>query len=475
MRVVLCVHGYPPELVGGTELLVRDLAHALARCGDRVTVVAGTLARSEGGVARREEREPVAGAGAVRVVRLARPDLYHDHWQKTRSAAIARAFREVLRAARPDVVHVHHWLRLSRDLVLAAAREGVPAVVSLHDHFTTCPLVFRVDTGTRRPCARVAGPGPCLPCLARVPPRTPWVPPAEQALRLGERAHELARELALARVVTVPGAAHGRAIAAGLAGGTPPAFEVLPPPAAVEPAPRPPLAPPSAQEPLLLGSWGALSEVKGTDLLVEALARTRDPARFELRLAGAEPEPGWLARLQARFSAVRVHHEPAFEREALGELAATNVHLFISGSRAPESHGRVLDEARALGLAAVLPDAGAFAERARAEGAAALYPPGDAAALAALLDALRDDPKRLARLRDEAPAAACGLLSPAAHAARTRALLAEAVRRGAPPPDELPAEEWYAGRMAEFAEAEWDRRLSETAPDAFGPPPDAER
>ena len=43
MRVMLAVHGYPPELDGGTERHVEGLATGLIARGHDVTVLAGTL------------------------------------------------------------------------------------------------------------------------------------------------------------------------------------------------------------------------------------------------------------------------------------------------------------------------------------------------------------------------------------------------------------------------------------------------
>ena len=47
MKVLLAVHGFPPELKGGTELVAATDAAALARSGCEVVVVTGTLARAE--------------------------------------------------------------------------------------------------------------------------------------------------------------------------------------------------------------------------------------------------------------------------------------------------------------------------------------------------------------------------------------------------------------------------------------------
>lgn len=457
MKLLLCVHGYPPELVGGTELAARSLAHALARRGDEVVVVAGTVERATGDeVERRTTTESVDGATSpIRVHRLARPDLYFDHWQKSRSVRVAAAFRELLREERPDLVHVHHWLRLTRDLVALAAAEGIPAIVSLHDAWVSCPLAFRVRPESEAACELPLAAPTCLPCVGQLPPRTPWVPLEMQFMSFAQRTGELLRELRLARALLVPTEGHGERLRAFL-GDEAEGIELaaLPPAAPPRWSPREPLALPAPGEPLRLGAWGRCSRLKGTDLLFEALDGLEDPAGIELVLAGPEESPGFVDALRRRFPRARVEACGAFDHEALDAHPVTRVHAMVAAGRAPESFGLVLEEARALGLPAILPEHGAFAERAGEETGAVLFAPGDAAALRGVLRALRETPERLAVLRDAVPPP----VSEEALALHHRERYAAAVALG--PPEGAPEPEWYAERMERFAEEEWDRRLS---------------
>ena len=84
----------------------------------------------------------------------------------------------------------------------------------------------------------------------------------------------------------------------------------------------------------------------------------------------------------------------AFEH---AELERTPFHLAVLPSLCPETHGFVLDEAQMLGLPALASDLGAYAERLGAGGRS--FPRGDAGALARELDALVEDPARLAAMR----------------------------------------------------------------------------
>lgn len=431
MKVLLAAHGYPPELVGGTESTVRALAHGLARAGHEVVVVCGTL-RHEQGFRRSLEHDEVDGK-RLRVHKIHRADLYFDHWQKSASARAARAFQDVLREERPDLVHVHHWIRLSRDLVHRAAQERIPAVVTLHDLWTTCLVTFRVRPESGAFCHEPLAPSPCIRCASQVPPRTPWRGYEEQGIALLERRTDLARELELARAVLAPTRAHAEAVTRYL--GLAPerlSLRVVPHGRDLGLAPRAPLAPPARHGRLELGAWGHLYRLKGADHVLRALARL--PAgRVRLHLAGGEPEPAFAAEVHALARGLDVRFHGPYEAAALGAHPVSAVHAFVSGTLAHESWGLVLDEAVALGLPLVLPRAGAYAERLREGEGALFYAPGDERELAAVLARLHDEPGLWEDLRARLPAPGEFVPSMAEHVRVHLAVYEEALRAGAPP------------------------------------------
>lgn len=474
MKVLFAVHGYPPELVGGTENTVQALARGVARAGGEAVVVAGSLDWESGyRVSESTDTDPVSGR-PVAVYRIHRDDLYFDHWHKSVSARVARDFRAILERERPDVVHVHHWLRLTRDLVAVAARVGIPAAVTLHDLWTTCPITFRVRSDTGAFCESPMAADPCLGCSGRVPPRTPWVDVGQSHMLLAERRADVVRELSLARVVAVPSRAHARSVAEFL-GLDPDALRlrVVPPGRDLE---LPRLAPreaPSADRPLVLTTWGHHSSLKGTDLLVEAIGRLPDPGRVELHVLGECVTPAYEAELRRLADGLPVRFHGAFAgTPALADHPGVDAHLMVSGTRARESWGMVVDEALRLGLPCVLPRAGAFVERVQgAQGAggdgawALLFDPGDPASLAAALQSVLDDPDRLVRLRAALPEPAAIVPTLAEHVAGWTALYEEVVPLGGP---EVEEPDWWQDRMRAAFEADWDASLRQRSASEVG-------
>ena len=460
MRILLATHGFPPEQVGGVELHTRELAFELARLGQQIFVVAGTLERSARPgelTLRRESIQDPAGQ-RIEVARIARHDLYFDHWHKSLSADVARAFRELLLEFRPDIVHVQHWIRLSRDLVTVAARAGIPSVVTLHDSWASCPIVFRVRPDTLRACDAIVGPHPCIACAERVPPRTPWVPTDSAYMLLALRQRDIAREIDLARARIAPSRAHARALERWLGRASDSLdVEIIAPCAQ-------PLAPRSARDGaglksslrnLGLTTWSQIARHKGLDVLIEAFklasARLTGERSLSLHVLGAVADPGHFAELREATAGTRVSWGKAHEQPE-NSLAQ----IFVSSSRAHESYGVSVDEAAGLGLALLLPDAPAFLER--FQDVALFYASGSASSLADEIVRLAHEPARLESARRAAVQYASRLSSNGSHAQRHLTLYERAVAAGAPA---TAPENWFDARMSMQATLEWDRALSQ--------------
>lgn len=452
MKILLAAHGYPPELVGGTESATRALAHGLVRHGHEVVVVAGTL-RHEQGFRRSLELDPVEGGagGPIRVHKIHRADLYFDHWQKSGSARASVAFRDVLREERPELVHVQHWIRLSRDLVQRAALERIPSVVTLHDLWTTCLVTFRVKPESGEFCEVRLAPSPCIRCAAQVPPRTPWLSFEAQGVALLERSADLARELELARAVLAPTRAHAEAVTRYL-GVAQESLRVRVVPHGRDLAlrARAPLPPPAASGKLVLGMWGHLYRLKGADRVLRALHALREPERVTLHVAGGEPEAAFAREVHELARGLDVTFHGPYSVDGLAQHPVSAVHAFVSGTRAHESFGLVLDEAVALGLPLVLPRSGAYAERLREGQGALFYEPGSETSLAAVLERLLSEPGLLEGLRAGLPNAREFTPSSEDNVRAHLAVYEEARRAGAPEVRAVPGRErmWQAAEDA---------------------------
>ncbi|MDP6386886.1 MAG: glycosyltransferase [Planctomycetota bacterium] len=458
MKVLLAVHGYPPELCGGTEGSTQALARSAAAGGVEVMVVAGSLEHGEEfSVSEDVDRDPQTGAG-VRVRRMHRSDLYFDHWHKLHSEEVGRAFTDILEEWRPDVVHVMHWLRLSDDLVLRAARAGIPSLVTMNDHLTSCLLSLRVHPEQRAPCEETHAAMVCMTCAGAFPPRTPWVPPEQQLVLFGQRKAQLDRELDLAQFRIVPSQAHGEALVRHT--GRSQSALVIPPARAERLRPSPPLPAPDGDQPLRLGLWSGGGAAKGARSILSALMRVVGAglARpVELHLAGIEPMDTAAVDLPKGLTCIQ--HGP-FKHDELSQHPVARVHAALVGSLAPESYGLVADEAFELGLPTLLPSAPALVERFQDQAGVEFYDQASEESLAEALGSL------CARLPLALPTR--GDIAPGRQAITAMHMdLWERVC-GVPAPEGVPAESWFEARIRSEAQASWDRQCSQVSAEDLG-------
>lgn len=158
MRILLLAQWYEP-IIGGEEIHVRSLAHALSRRGHEVVVAA--LAHPD--------REPVYADGPVEVHRLsasvqAVPWLFKDTARQSAppfpDPNVARALRRLLKSRKFDVVHAHNWMVHS---YIPVRERSIPLVLTLHDFSYICAKKVLLYQG-----AECRGPavGKCIRCVS---------------------------------------------------------------------------------------------------------------------------------------------------------------------------------------------------------------------------------------------------------------------------------------------------------------------
>ncbi len=419
MDVVHITHQFAPETRGGVESYVLDVATAQQEAGMRVHVLSGTHAPRP-----RVTVAPFTVAG-LSCHRLHRDDLYFDLHGKQWHPGVGDAVAAFLREHRPQVVHVHQWLRLTGDLVRIAREQGIPAVITVHDYYTTCPRAFRRRPG-HGPCAEPLGSAACVTCA----PCYGHEGEAERREAVDLFAQTMRAELthAAAVLVAVDGTAD---LVAHTTGVDRDRFTVLPlgyrrrwPGAELLPGP-------TAGEPFRFAFWGGVAPHKGVAELLRAfrsLCAEGLAGAAELHVLGHFATTQFRTELEALAAGLPVTLHGPF---ATADLRALRPHVGVFPSTCLETFGIVLDECFELGLPCVVSDLGALGGRAGNGGLR--VPAGDVAALATTLGRFLREPELWARLRAGLPAPAPDV---AGHCRLLERIYA-AARRG-PAPDGSP-------------------------------------
>jgi FkbM family methyltransferase len=147
-----------------------------------------------------------------------------------------------------------------------------------------------------------------------------------------------------------------------------------------------------------LGVFGTLQKSKGQEDAIRALALLVERGRdVELLLAGW-PDPDYRAELQVLINAHGLADRiqiPGFLPDPFIAMRETNIVLACSRG---EAFGRTVVEGMLLGKPVIYAAAGGFLET-MIDGQTGLsYPPGDAAALAARIETVLDDPQQAAAM-----------------------------------------------------------------------------
>lgn len=427
MKIVEAVHGFPPEVVGGTERYVQRITEGLRDQGHEMYVYAGSLEWMEDFTVEAMERD------GYELTKVHRNDLYFDRWDKAYNPLVDENFREYLKARKPDLVHVHHWVRLTSNLCALSVQLGIPVVVTLHDLYATCPRFFRMkDDGSY--CVQPLSPESCVHCAER------WLFQRDPEIRsaVASFSADILDELTYATRVLTPSETHADTIRERLALKDL-AIQVLPHGSLtdLEPAPRP-------------GEGGKLKAVyfshlypfKGPRLLLEAYKLMERRDEMELHLFGGEVLPDFAKELKAFAQGMDVAFHGPYKPEDLSNFP---MDLIVIPTLLAESYSFILDEAAALSVPVVASDSGALRERAGES--VLLFRKGDAKGLASVLDRLAADRGELERMRAASPVR---VLSMEEHLERLDAVYREAKVEG--------AKDFGEDRIFDRLKEQWERR-----------------
>ena len=245
-------------------------------------------------------------------------------------------------------IHYHHLLGHGEHIARLPARLGVGYDFTAHDYFTICPQISLTQRDSRY-CGEL-GVQQCTDCLAESP-----APGGADILGWRRRHAEF---LNSARFVMAP----ARDALLRLAPHVPGAALRLVPhtdidPAAPLPEPHPP--PLAADRPLRIAVIGALSTIKGADLLEDvAVAARKCGAPVEFHLIGY----GYRA-LKTQPHAHLTVHGRYDEKDLPDHLRGLQPDLVWFPALWPETYSYTLSACLQGGWPVVAPNIGAFAER----------------------------------------------------------------------------------------------------------------
>lgn len=380
MRVLVASNVFPPNFIGGAELIAHYQAKALQRAGHEVEVFAGEIQAF--GNHHDARHEVWDGIPVTRISMLPRD--YEPGFVNFSHPPIERRFREVLERFRPEVFHAHNLIGLSAALPALAREAGAATVVTLHDHWGYCfkNTIIKEGTTVCRDFSRCAE---CQPVIddgaARaIPIRfrkdfvrlmlsevdtlvSPSRYLAESYVRAGyprERMHVVWNGIDIAR------------------------FDAI----ARKPAPGE----------LRLTYLGILAPHKGVQTLMEALGHLPPGAPVRVNLVGdGESAPLYRQILERNGRAEHVRFWGRLDPSRVGEAFA-ETDVLVLPSIWPENQPVSITEAMACHVPAIVSNMGGMLELVQDGVSGDVFQAGDVRDLAMKIEGYLADPSRAARL-----------------------------------------------------------------------------
>ncbi len=361
---------------GGAEGYMLDLATLQRADGDEVAFF---------GMDHPDNDQECAGVPAPYAAFDVTPDTLREKvalagrmvWSRSAQRGMSAALEEF----RPDVVHAHNiYHQLSPSVVHAAARRGVPVVLTMHDYKLACPTYQLLDHGR-----------PCTACVTG----GPWQA-ARRACRDGSRGKSAvaAVEVSIHRRFGAYDGVRRLVAPSRFLADTMAAAGVYPDRLRVQPN-FTDLDVPVRQGPATRGVVfaGRLSAEKGVDVLVRAVGRAsaelEDRSGVLLDVAGDGPERDALEELAAEVAPGRVRFHGRLPRADLMTLVGSATVSAVP-SRWHENQPLAVLESYALGVPVITTDLGGLPELVD-ESTGWVRPAEDVAGLAgAVVEALRD-------------------------------------------------------------------------------------
>jgi glycosyltransferase involved in cell wall biosynthesis len=159
-NILVVANHFPPEAIGGAEVVAHRQALALRQRGFEVTVLAGAIPREgfESGALRVDE---VDGLTVYRLAVQSHSPDGNFHWP----AAAAR-LRAIVESCGVDIVHFHNVTGLGANLIAEARSLGCRTVVTLHDHWGFCFKNTRLHADGQV-CSNAEDCGSCLSTIVQ--------------------------------------------------------------------------------------------------------------------------------------------------------------------------------------------------------------------------------------------------------------------------------------------------------------------
>lgn len=134
MRILIVSSNFPPNIIGGAEVVANMQAQSMKSLGHEVVVFSGDHTCTRNNLDLHKEHYQNVWVWRVPIG----PDFTSSEGNNFNHQKIHEIFNDCIDDFEPDVVHFHNLPGLSVGLIGVAKQRNLPVVVTVHDHWGYC-------------------------------------------------------------------------------------------------------------------------------------------------------------------------------------------------------------------------------------------------------------------------------------------------------------------------------------------------
>ncbi|MBN1297100.1 glycosyltransferase [bacterium] len=399
MKILQIVHHFPQTAGAGVENYTRQICDALSQTESVSVITRGShlFSGPYGALF------PLTGFPYPVMAFFRHPRDRSSPEQSYWDPGLEPAFREFITSWKPDIVHFQHAIDLSMSLVHTARSACRTVLFTLHDYWTQCPRIIRIDNRGAI-CLRDSEPAACQRCMTILYKAPRLFMSGPSFFRIRNR--RMMEELQACQAILCPSQTVART--ATSAGITPNRLlhwpfgidhSNLPPRKATDMLPS---------DPIRFGYTGTFSHHKGLPVLLNAFSRLPDDVknRSELHVFGGSPDSStmsrWINRFRRRCSSSRIRFRGLYSRTDLVPIQ-NELDVIVVPSTWLENRPLTILEAFASGNPVIGSCLGGIQELLESSGAGWLFQPGDTETLIKIITSIVRRPEEIIEKRQRIP------------------------------------------------------------------------
>jgi len=158
MRIVIVIHGFPPEYMAGSEVYTLHLAKELKKKHDVFI-----FHRIENPFLKEYELIEAEFEG-IKKYMINIPYLPHYFEGRYINPKVDKIYEQFIDKIKPDIVHFGHLNYLSTNIIEITKRKGYPVIFTLHDFWLYCPRGQLINRRDESLCYDI-NTNRCIKCL----------------------------------------------------------------------------------------------------------------------------------------------------------------------------------------------------------------------------------------------------------------------------------------------------------------------